>query len=185
MTLTSGTSRLACAAILVLTLRPGVLAAPQEPKTIVRESTVTATVDRIERSSRVVTVRGDANTFLSVYVDPTVKEFDELQVGDRVTVRYVDSAIVKVRPGAKPSEVRDTTEEARKAGLEHVVSQVQAVVTIERVDRDGFVTYRTHDNMLATRAVVDKRILDELHQGDTVEITLTRERAVSIERARR
>ncbi len=180
-------SRLACPAILLLlVLWPAAaLAQPQEPKTVVRESTVTATVDRIERSSRVVTVRGENNTFLSVYVDPSVKELDDLRVGDRVTVRYVDSAIVKVRPGAKPSEARDTTEEARKAGGEQVVSQVQAVVTIERIDRDGFVTYRTHDNMLATRAVADKRLLEGLHAGDTIEITLTRERAVSIERARR
>ena len=74
-------------------------AAPaQAPNVVTRESTVTATVDRIERSSRVVTFRGEGNTLQDVYVDPVVAAFDDLQVGDVVTVRYVESVIVQVRP---------------------------------------------------------------------------------------
>ncbi len=179
-------STLAVAALVFLLAWPAASAAPQQPNPVIRESTITATVDRIERSSRVVTVRGEGNVFQSVYVEPAIKEFDDLRVGDRITVRYVESTIVKVRPGAKLSEVRDLTEEARKAGGANVVSQLQAVVTIENIDRDGlFVTYRTQDNVIAVRAVNDKRLLEGLHAGDRVEVTLTRERAISIERGRR
>jgi hypothetical protein len=47
------------------------------------------------------------------------------------------------------------------------------------------VTYRTHDNRRVVRAVTDKRLLEGVHPGDRVEVTLTRDRAVSIERGRR
>ncbi len=179
-------SRLAILAIVLVTLLPRVFAAPQKTNTVTRETTVTATVDRIERSSRVVTLRGEGNVFHSVYVEPGVKAFDDLKVGDEVTVRYVESAIVKVRPGAKPEAAVDTTEAARKAGNTNVVAQLHAVVTIDNIDPDRqFVTYRTSDNTIATRAVLDKRVLEGLKAGDHVEVTLTQERAVSIEHRKR
>src|SRR4051812_41080535 len=50
----------------------------QQPNVVTRESVVTATIDRIEKSTRLVTVRGDQNQFLTVYVDPSISAFDEL-----------------------------------------------------------------------------------------------------------
>jgi hypothetical protein len=155
----------------------------QEPNVVSRESAITGTVDRIDRFSRVVTFRGQDNRLQSVYFDPTVAVFDDLKVGDVVTVRYVESVIVQVRRDVKPTEVRDTTTEARKAGDQPVVSQLKAVVTIESVDSQGlFVTYRTHDNRRVVRAVTDTRLLEGVRPGDRVEVTLTRDRAVSVER---
>jgi hypothetical protein len=157
-------------------------AAPvQAPNVVTRESTLTATVDRIERSSRVVTLRAEGNMMQSVYVDPKVAAFDDLQVGDVVTVRYVESVIVQVRPNAEPSGVRDTTDEARKAGAVQVTAQSKAVITIEKIE-GLLVSYRTQDGQRAARLVSDKRLLEGLRPGDRVEVTLTRERAVEIQR---
>jgi len=158
-------------------------AGAQTPNIVSRESVVTATVDRIERSTRVVTVRGDANNMLSVYVDPSVKGFDDLSVGDVVTVRYEESVVVRVRPNAALSEAHDTTADAQKAGQSNVVEQQKAVVTIEEIDPDGqSITYRTAAGVKAMRPVNDKRLLEGLHEGDRIEVTLTRQRAISIER---
>jgi hypothetical protein len=86
------------------------------------------------------------------------------------------------RRDAQPS-VRDTTYDARKAGGDRVIEQSQAVVTIENIDFQRlFVSYRTQDGMRAMRAVNDKRLLEALRDGDRIEITLTRERAVDIRR---
>lgn len=158
----------------------------QAPNVVTRESTVTATVDRIETFSRVVTFRTADNVVQSVYVDPKVKAFDDLKTGDVVTVRYIESVIAEVRPGAKLTAVEDTTEEARKAGDDTIIQQLKMVVTIDAIDSQGlFVTYRTNDNRKIVRSVIDKRILEGLRAGDRVEVTLTRARAVSIERGRR
>ena len=155
----------------------------QAPNVVTHETTVTATVDQIDRGSRLLNLRGDNNQFLTVSVDPSLKEFESLQRGDTVTVRYVESVIVQVRPNAPLSEPRDTTEEAKKAGRSHIVGQHKAVVTIEEIDPQGlFVTYRTAGGMRGVRAVSDKGLLNGLHVGDRIEVTLTRERAVSLER---
>jgi hypothetical protein len=169
---------------LILTLIP-LAGAAQAPNAITRESTATATVDRIERSSRVVTFRGEGNVLQTVYVEPAIAAFDDLRVGDVVTIRYTESVIVQVRPNAKPTDLQDTTEQARKAGDASVFQQFKRVVTIESIDPQRlFVTYRTQDDQQIVHAVQDKKLLDGIRTGDRVEITLTRARALSIERKR-
>ncbi len=178
-------SRLSPLLVFWLLALPGPAQVPT-PNAVTRESTTTAKVDRIERSSRVLTLRGDGNVFQTVYVDPKITAFDDLKVGDVVTVRYTESVIVEVRPNTKLTASQDTTEEARKAGNEQVIEQLKAIVTIENIDSQRlFVTYRTHDNRKVTHAVRDKSLLDGIRPGDRVEITQTRSRAVDIERGRR
>ena len=172
---------------LVITLMPhAVQAQAPAPNVVASESTITATVDRIERSSRVVTLRSAGNVLQEVYVDPSVKAFDDLKAGDVVTVRYAESVVVQVRPGAALSDARDVTAEAQKGGKTQVIQQVKAVVTVERIDPQGLsIEYRTKDGLKILRPVNDKRLLEGLHVGDRIEVTLTRERAVSVERVRR
>ena len=180
-------SRSVLSAIVVMLLWPvdQLPAQVQEPTIVTKESTVKAKVDRIERSIRVVTLRGEGNVFQSIYVDPQVPGFDDLKIGDSVTVRYVESVIVQVRPGAALSDVRDSTEEAKKAGHDQVYQQMKTTVTIEEVDPERLtVTYRSKDNRKIMRTVTDKRLLAGIRPGDRVEVTMTRERAISIERGR-
>src|SRR4051812_32187857 len=87
----------------------------QEPKTSVREFVALAgTVDRIDRSTRILTLKVGAIA-QSVYVPPEFKLFDELSTGDHVTARVRESVIVAARPGLKPQLVADTTAAAAKA----------------------------------------------------------------------
>ena len=173
-------------AVLILSLLALGGAAPtQAPNSVTRETTTIATVDRIERSSRVLTARSEGKVVHTLYVDPSVKAFDDLKVGDVVTVRYTESVVVQVRPNAKLTELQDTTAAAHKAGDASVVQQQKRIVTIEDIDSQGlFVTYRTHDNQRGIHPVQNKALLKGLKRGDRVEITLTQARAVSIERKR-
>ena len=157
----------------------------QAPNIVTTESSITATIDRIERPSRVLTLRSAGNIFQTLAVDPSVKAFDDLKTGDIVTVRYQQSIVVQVRPGAALTDVKDSTAEAQKANGQ-VLQQLTAVVKVERIDPQGLsIEYRTRDNRKVLRAVADKRVLEGLKVGDQVEVTLTRERAISIERVRR
>jgi hypothetical protein len=172
--------------LLVWLLSLGHAEQTRPPNAALRETTVTATVDRVERFSRMVTLRGQDNVLHTVYVERDVTAFDDLKVGDVVRVRYIESVIVEVRPGAKPTPTQDTTQEARGAGNEHVVQQLKTVVTIESIDSQGlFLTYRTHDHRRIVHAVRDKALLEGIRPGDRVGITVTHARAVSIERERR
>ena len=156
----------------------------QAPNVVNRESTTTATVEKVEKSVRVVTLRGDGNTILSVYVDPSIKAFDALKAGDVVTVHYLESVVVQVRRDAKLADVVDSTNEAKETNS-NVIHQLRAVVRIEEIDSQGLtVTYRTSDGRKMMHVVQDKKLLDGLHVGDRIEVTLTRERALSITPAR-
>ena len=174
------------AALLVLGSASAALAAAPPQREARYESTTTATVKRIERASRVLTLVGEGNVFHTIHVDPSITAFDDLQVGDEVTVRYTESVIVNLRPDARPSPRRDTTAEAVKAQGSDVIEQMTIVVTIESIDSQRlFVGYRTHDNMRGRYPVKNRELLDGIRSGDRVEITLTRARAVHIERKRR
>ena len=154
---------------------------PQSPNAVTQETTMTLTVDRVDRATRAVVFHGPDGLAQSAYVDRGVSAFDDLKAGDVVIVRYLESVIVQVRPDAKPTAVRDSTAEARKAGGEGVLQQINLVVTVEAVDPESLVvTYRTHDNRRVMRAVRDRRLLDGVKPGDKVEVTLTRMRVVSI-----
>ena len=156
------------------------------PKVVTTESTTTATVERIERSSRALTLRSGGNVFQTVYVDPSVKTFDDLKQGDIVTLRYAESIVVQVRPGAALSDLKDSTAEAQKAGNDQVFQQLKVVVKVESIDPQALsIEYRTKDNRKVLRSVADKRLLEGLHVGDQIEVTLTRERAIGIERVKR
>ena len=164
-----------------------VSAPAQEPKTSVREFvSVAGTVDRIDRSSRMLTLRGDQGILQSVYVPPEFKLFDELKAGDKVLARIRESLIVSARPGLKPQVTTDTTADATKKPRDatdpQLLQQLKAVVTIESVDpATGVVTYKTADNRRVVRAVMDPKLLEGLKPGDVVEVTLTRERVVELQ----
>ena len=173
-------------ALVVTLLSPAVQAQAPAPNVVATESTITATVDRIERSSRVVTLRSAGNVLRTDYVDPSVKAFDDLKAGDVITLRFAESIVVQVRPGAALSDERDLTAEAQKAGNKQVIQQLRAVVIVEAIDAQGLsIEYRTKDGRKVVRPVTDKRLLEGLHVGDSIEVTLTRERAVSVEPVRR
>ena len=109
------------------------------------------------RSHRAILAGGDApvrreTSFRPSYVDPSVKAFDDLKAGDVITVRYVESVVVQVRPGAALSDARDVTAEAQKAGNGQVLQQQKAVVKVESINPQGLsIEYRTKDGQKVVR----------------------------------
>jgi hypothetical protein len=168
--------------VLTITVLIGVGAPARAQNTSTQEVTARATVDRIQKSERVVTFRAEGNLFQNVYFDPSVKGFDDLKVGDVVTVRYQQSVVVKVNRNAKLSNARDTTAEAQKADPT-VMQQLTAVVTVDSVDIPNHqITYRTADDRKMMQNVEDTSLLKGLRSGDRIEVTITRAKAISVEK---
>ena len=162
-------------------------AAAQEPATSVREFVNAAgTVERVDRASRTLTLKGDQGFTQSAYVPPEFEIFDELKPGDRIVARIRESVVVSARPGLKPQNPKDTTAAAaskRNATDPDVLQQLTAVVTIEKIDQAArAVTYKTADNRRIVRAVIDQKLLEGLKPGDVIEVTLTRQRVVELQR---
>jgi len=179
----TGPSSMVVSALLALCAVP--VAGAQEPSASTRAvAVVTGKVDRIDRFSRVVTVRTPEGLLHSVYAGKELKAFDQLQTGDTVTVRVNESVVVAVRPGAKLTAVEDSTAAAKSgagAADADVMQQLKATVKVERIDmQTQVITYKTADNRNVMRQVTDRHLLEGLKAGDIIEITYTRERAIEI-----
>ena len=149
-------------------------------------SEISGTVDRVDRVGRQVTIRSADGLQTPIYAGPDLPIFDQLERGDRVTIRFYDSYIVEVTPRARMKRVEDTTAAAEKQLDEPgatILQQLRLVVTIDEIDRNNnTVTYHDVTNRRVLRGVQHPQLLEELKVGDVVSITYTRARAASIEK---
>ena len=170
-----------------LLVGPAALSAqdPAAPRVTVRDvAVVTGRIDRIDPFTRSVNLRTAEGLLHSVFVGPELKIFDELRAGDAVTVRITESVVVALRPNAKTTVVEDKTAAANKGAggaAADVLQQLKATVTVESVDAaTGMITYKGADNRSVMRMVSDRRLIEGLKRGDTIEVTYTRERAIGL-----
>jgi hypothetical protein len=160
----------------------------QQPRTTTRVVLAgSARVERIDLSTRSLTVRTPEGIVHTVYVPRDLKIYDELKTGDTVDVRVEEEVIVALNPRGKPTVLVDSTAAARKAsgGETEVLQQLKATVTIVSIDLPRqVVVYKTADNRQVMRMVADARLLEGLNAGDVIDITYTRERAIELSRSR-
>ena len=143
-------------------------------------------VDDVDRVGRMITIKSAGVIQSAIYVGPDLPIFDQLTRGDIVTIRFYDSYIVAVTPGARMSPPSDTTEEAQKAldrADASVMQQSKLTVTVDAVDTaTSMVTYHGFDNRRVQRQVQHPKLIEGLKVGDVVTITYTRSRAAAIEK---
>jgi hypothetical protein len=170
-------------------VNPGSSGAPpaQPQRGVIQEiSAASGEVDDIDRVGRMVTIKSAGAVRYPIYVGPDLPIFDQLKRGDVVTIRFYDSVIVDLTPGARIGPIEVTTEEAQKAldqrGDAQVMNQTKLTVTIDTIDTVTHqVTYHGFDNRQVLRQVQDLRLIEGLKAGDVVTITYTRARAATIE----
>jgi hypothetical protein len=170
--------------LLIVTLAS---ARAQPPNQSVLVSTSVVTVEKLERASRGLICRTPDGIAWAITVDRNVDLYDDLAEGDVIVVHYIDAVLVQLKPGAKLTNLKDITEDARGKVVDPAVrldQQWTAVVTIDEIDaKANAVVYHGPDNRRVVRIARDPQLLNGLRPGDIVEVTMTRERAVSIERA--
>jgi Cu/Ag efflux protein CusF len=173
-------------AVLAVLAAVPLAALAQKPVTQTDAIEVTATIEAIDHSARLVTLKGPEGELESIYAPPEMKRFDELKVGDKVTFRYMESIAYKLRkPGeaasapasGEPVVTRGTG--PRPGGT--IAQQKTATVTIKAIDpKVPAVTVTTADGHTASFRVEDKRNLNGVKPGDKVEITYTEAIMISV-----
>ncbi len=76
--------------------------------TIAQSVTVSASVTAIDPATRKVTLKGPEGKVNTVTAGPEVRNFDQIKVGDVVTVRYVEALTLTLKKDGK--ELRSMTE---------------------------------------------------------------------------
>jgi hypothetical protein len=162
-----------------------------KPK-VVRQNVVkvTATVEAVDLTNRVVSLKGPKGNVFDLKVGDKVKNLPQVKVGDKVVARYYESIAVRLmKPGgpggaaatqavgaAKPGE--------RPAGV--VANQVSVTATIEDISpKKTFVTLKGPGGKTVDVKVRDPKNLENVKVGDQVEITYTEAMAISVEKAKK
>jgi Cu/Ag efflux protein CusF len=172
-----------------LLIAPAVPAAPPQAARELSASETTsvkATIVRIDRDTRNVTLRGPKGNDVVVYADEKVQRFNELKVGDIVTAVYSQALAVRIRkPGAAApaSSTEKTVREADNRGAT-ITRERTVSVTVQEIDIPGVrLTVKDSKGSPLSFKVRDVNQLRELKVGDQVDVTYTEGLLVRADRA--
>jgi hypothetical protein len=163
-----------------------VVARAQKPVTQTDATELTAKIEAIDKTARLVTLTDKEGDSETIYCGPEVKRFDELKVGDTITMRYYESIAYAIRKPGQPSGLPATTgpkitrgQGARPSGT--IAQQETATVTLKAIDaKVPSVTVLTEDGRTVSFKVEDKKNLKDVKVGDKVEITYTEAVMISV-----
>ena len=175
----------ATAGMLAIAMMFATVAAAQI-KTLPGESiTVTATVDAIERSSRMLTLKRPDGALETIKVPAEVKRFDALKVGDTIRATYYDNIVLRVmKPDEKAvdSSGESLTPSAGTRPGATVAAQRRITATITAIDPAiPSITLSGPNNWTYSSRVEDKAALKQVKVGDRLEVTWTGAVMVSAE----
>ena len=154
-------------------------------------TTATATVEKIDQTTRDVTLRDDANgTSFTVTAGPEVRNLEQVKAGDHVQIQFYQATTVSMADPADTGEaatsvIAGRAPEGATPGAAAAVTN-SMVVTVVTYDRStGLATFRTPDGF-TRQAVVPpnlRRFAETRGPGSRVLVSMTRAVAVSVTEA--
>ena len=135
------------------------------------------TVTDVDRGARTVTIRGPKGNDTVVAVPPEAQNLDQVQVGSRFKVRFLEEVAVSVSAGGEPSAVAGSSVElAPKGGTPGgtVAKVLQVSAVVEAVDpASRQITLRGPLGNSRTMRVAEDVKLDAIKPGDSVTVAHT------------
>ena len=163
------------------------LSLPSWAQTALPTHTVTlaGTVETIDHGKRIVNIKTADGKFQAVDVPPSAKRFDELKVGDKVSVTYNNNVAVKLKPPGEPavdtgSKTSTMGQEVRPGGT----TAVQRTMTahVDSIDKStSSMTFVGPNGWKYSRHVVDPAVLEKVKIGDAVDVTWNTDLKVVVE----
>jgi hypothetical protein len=168
-------------------LLTGAAGSAQE-KTLQGESvTVKAEIVAIEPGTRTITVKNDKGIYETLQAGPEVKRFSELKVGDKITARYFDNVVVRLKkPGEAAVDV-DTAQLNRNEKAPGLTAQTERTITVTVTAMDpktSTVTVNGPNGYVYSRKVADKKAFNQLKVGDKLDMTWVQALLVFVEPAK-
>lgn len=162
----------------VVATAPGKAAAAEVVK-------IAATVTAIDKASRAITLKGAKGNELSVIAGPEVKNFDQIRVGDMVSLEYVEALSLELKKGGGAAVAR--TEKAGAAAAKPgekpagaVGRQVTVVADVVDVNAQTHVVTLKGPQRTVELKVRDPEQFKLIKKGDQVEATFTEAMAIMV-----
>ena len=155
-----------------------------QSKTIPGErTTMTATVEAIEQSTRHVTLRLPNGELHALTAPADMKRFSELKVGDTITATYYETLTVTLKKPGDPDV--DTLKGGVTPGTGSspagtAAAQQTVTATIDAIDlKVPSISFKGPRGWQYSTKVHDKKALEQVKVGDRVDITWTEAMLVS------
>jgi Cu/Ag efflux protein CusF len=161
----------------------------QQPVTKANVVKINATIQAIDATTRAITLRDDKGNEDIFTAGPAVQRFNELKVGQRVSITYYESLVLQLlKPGEKGggASLEAALNRAKSelpAGT--LATQDKATVTVKAVDMAvPSITVVTQDGRTVTRKIEEKKYLEGVKPGDKIDITFTRAIVTEVQNAK-
>jgi Cu/Ag efflux protein CusF len=145
-----------------------------------------ATITNIDQQRRMVTLQSEKGDQIVLDVPDTVRNFDQLRVGDQVAISYTEAIAWQVKPasqgapGIKSEEGVTRAKPGEKPGGT-ARSSVTVTTTITGIDLDkGTVTLTGPGGRSQTIKARDPANLKKVKIGDLVDITYSEALAIAV-----
>ena len=145
----------------------------------------TAIVEAIEAGSRTFTLKKPDGTFVTITAGPDIKRFAEVKIGDKVTARFYDNVVVRLKRPGEPdvdtsSTVTTPSEQVLPGGTK--AKQRTITATITAIDmKIPSITFSGPNGWKYSSKVLDTGALAKVKVGDKVDIVWTEAVLVSLE----
>lgn len=167
----------------------GALEATGTPAAMVEDAAVAvATVVAIDKDSRTVTLKGPEGDEFNYTAGPEVRNFDQVERGDRVIVQFYESMALALGPAGSGVRKRVDTldfqraEPGAKPGAS-VTGMVEAEGTVEAIDVDNRTVTLRGAQRVVTLEVSEEVDLSTVEVGDTVDAVYVISYAIAVEPA--
>ncbi|MEJ8846339.1 hypothetical protein [Variovorax rhizosphaerae] len=148
-----------------------------------------ATVIELDKARRIAVLKGPDGTLSSFEVPESVKNFDQVRVGDQLVLRYVAAVATQLEPVAKNNGIRErieTTAEAKApaGGLpgSGAARTVEVLAVVQSIDRKARTAKLRGVSRTVTVKIPDDMDVSKMKAGSEVRAVFTEAAVLSVER---
>ena len=147
--------------------------------------TLSGTVATIDHNKRIVNIRKADGSFEAVDVPAGAQRFDELKVGDKVSITYNNNVSARLKPpGEAPVDTQTGATTAGQGERPGGTASMQRTMTatVDAIDKNASsITFTGPNGWKYSRHIVDPSVLDNLKVGDKVDITWNTDVTVAVQ----
>ena len=146
-----------------------------------------ATVDAVDAKTRAITLKLANGEKRTIVAGDQVKNFDQIHVGDTVTVGYVEALTLELKKGGKEvvHRTEKTAMERSKPGEKPggaMGREITAVADVVNVDEQKkLVSVKNKEGKIIDLNIRDPEQLKLIKKGDQIQATYTEALAISVD----
>jgi hypothetical protein len=146
----------------------------------------TATIIKIDKAGRNVTMVGESADTFTVHCGTNVKNFAQIKVGDQVKATYSEKLTIMAEGPGKSEVTHETSEGSAAAGSKpsaNMTERTKVSATITAIDKAaGTATLKGMEGHEYIVTPKHPETLDKVAVGDMVTFTYTQSIAISVEK---